>query len=94
MTLASPASLLAAGVMIAAALLPVGGVIVAALLAGARLRLFNLAGAVVCGLTGLAGVVAILNHVLAAEAANVVSNLCHNKLLVHSSAPRRLTKRH
>jgi hypothetical protein len=65
--------------------------IAAALLAAARLRLFRLpdidALGFVGALMGLAHVVAILNHVGSAEFDFVVGNLCHNKLLVSSSAP-------
>jgi hypothetical protein len=62
-----------------------GAVIVAALLTATFLRLFRLDTATigfVCRLIGLAHVIAILNHVLAAEAAFVASILCHKKLLV------------
>jgi hypothetical protein len=70
-TLAAPlASLLAAGALIATALLT-----------ATRLRLLSLPDIATVGfvfpLTDLAHVVAILNHVLAAEAVFVVSNLCH-----------------
>jgi hypothetical protein len=56
-----------------------------ALLAGAFMRLFLLPGDATFGIAGsrldVAHVVAILNHVLAAEAVLVVLNLCHNRLL-------------
>jgi hypothetical protein len=71
MTLASAISLLGVGVLIAA------------LLAGAELRLVGLsdaAGGVLRRRADLAHVVAILNHVLAAEAV-VVSIHCHKELL-------------
>jgi hypothetical protein len=77
MSLPSPLSLLLVGAMIAAALLT-----------ASLLRLFRLPDTatvgVVCRLTDLAHVVAILDHVLAAEAASVVSIVCHNKLLLTS----------
>jgi hypothetical protein len=57
------------------------GAIAAALLTAIRLRLFGLSDAATVGfvrhLTDLAHVVAILNHVLAAEAVVSVSILCH-----------------
>jgi hypothetical protein len=67
------------------------GSVIAALLPIAGLRLLVLSGTATIGLVrhriDLAHVVAILNHVLAAEAVLAISNLCHNKLLV-SPPPR------
>ena len=72
------------GLALPASLLP-GGALIAALLTAARLGLFGLPDAAAVGFVGrlsdLAHVVAVLNHVLAAEAALVVSILCHK----HSS---------
>jgi hypothetical protein len=72
-------------------LLPAGAAIVAALLAGITLGLFRLPDAAAVGLVrrlrDLAHVVAILNHVLAAEAALFVAILCHNRLLGTPSLP-------
>jgi hypothetical protein len=69
-----------------AALLSTSIAAAAGLLTAIRLRLINLPGIASLGLArgriALAHVIAILNHELAAEAVFVVSNLCHNKLLL------------
>jgi len=73
------------------ALLRTSVLIAAALLACTRLRLFDLPDIAAIGavrrLVDLAHVVAILDHELTAEAILVVSNLCHDKLLINSTAP-------
>jgi hypothetical protein len=85
----APASLLARAAMIAA------------LLTAAHLMLFMLSTAALIGLisltrtlSALAHVIAVLNHVLAAQAANVVSYLCHK--ILHLTFPPRsgLLERH
>jgi hypothetical protein len=85
---ASPASPLS--------LLPGRATIIAALLAASRLGLIRLPNRAAIGLvlTDLAHVIAILNHVRAAEAALIVSILCHMNNSLSLLRPASANKKH